>query len=183
MRKLNTNKHFCWIVLSRLGRNETAQDKLREKAAYLMRQINKYTMKVIIEIGFKFVERTKKLNQSRDVCRGRNMISFPFSPSRISDVISMNFFMTVINTYVRGWHQYFFIKYIWNHFEIILSHIYFESLIISYLFIGNFRYNTGWLKKKFMVWSRGKVFEKFYNIFWWSLSLYIFTSSQEVKAF
>ena len=37
---------------------------------------------------------------------------------------------------------------------------------------------TGWSQKKFMMWSGGKVFEKFYNIFWWSLSLYIFTSSQ-----
>ena len=39
------------------------------------------------------------------------------------------------------------------------------------------------VQKKFMMWSRGKVFEKFGNVFWWSLSLYIFTSSQEVRAF
>ena len=38
-------------------------------------------------------------------------------------------------------------------------------------------------QKKFMMWSTGKVFEKFQNIFWWSLSLYVFRSSQEVRAF
>ena len=43
--------------------------------------------------------------------------------------------------------------------------------------------NTGWSKKKFMMWSRGRVFEKFQNVFWWSLSLYIFTSCQEVRTF
>ena len=39
------------------------------------------------------------------------------------------------------------------------------------------------VQKKFKMWSRGKVFEKFLNIFWWTLSLFIFTSSQEVRAF
>ena len=42
---------------------------------------------------------------------------------------------------------------------------------------------TGWSKKKFMMWSKGKVLKKSKNIFWWSLSLYIFTSFQEVRAF
>ena len=34
---------------------------------------------------------------------------------------------------------------------------------------------TGWSKIKFMMWSRGKVFEKFLNVFWWSLSHYIYS--------
>ena len=42
---------------------------------------------------------------------------------------------------------------------------------------------AGWSKIKFMKWSRGKVFEKFSNKFLRSLSLYILTSSQEVRAF
>ena len=58
-------------------------------------------------------------------------------------------------------------------------HLFFDLMINKIL---NWGY-TGWSKKKFMMWSRGKVFEKFENIFWFSLSLYIFTSSQEVRAF
>ena len=61
--------------------------------------------------------------------------------------------------------------------------LFFQNYKEIHLQVSDLCTYTGWSQKKFMMWSRGKVFEKFQNIVWRSLSLYIFTSSQEVRAF
>ena len=72
---------------------------------------------------------------------------------------------------------YNFISFLVNRWSLTLS----SSFISSIFFKKPFSlYSVD--QKKFMNWSKGKVFEKSKNIFWWSLSPCIFTSCQEVKA-